>query len=80
MEVKLYPDEDAIHLKITDGQFVKGQELDKARYLEFGQDGALIGIEFLRASEGVDLNDIPFHDVAAIGQLLQENEVKILTT
>ncbi len=63
MEVRKYPDTDALYLKLRDTQYQCGRELDDSRHLLLDVNGDVIGISFLYASEGIDLGGIPSHEV-----------------
>ena len=77
MEVRKYPDTDALYLKLRDTQYQQGQELDESRHLLFDVNGDVLGVSFLYVSEGVDLDGIPSEEVATVSRLLQQADVKI---
>ena len=77
MEVRKYPDTDALYLKLRDTQYRFGRELDDGRHLLLDANGDLIGVSFLYVSEGVDLDGIPSNDVDTVSSLLQQANVKI---
>jgi hypothetical protein len=56
--------------------YAHGVDLDHSRRVDFGPDGAPIGVELLNVSSGVDLRDIPDGD--AIGRLLAEHAIRVL--
>lgn len=77
MEVRSYPETDALYLKLRDTEYQRGQELDDSRHLLMDVNGDLLGVSFLYVSEGVDLDGIPPQDVDAVCRLLQQAEVKV---
>lgn len=54
---------DAIYIRLADGQYAYGQDLDDSRRVDFDADGAPIGIELLNVSDGVDVEDLPERQV-----------------
>ena len=55
----------------SDAKVAKQSLLDDLRIIDLSEDGAVMGVEFVDASEGVDLSDVPFaHKVA---QLIEES-------
>jgi uncharacterized protein YuzE len=50
---------DAIYVWLTDAKTVRSAPLDDFRNLDFSADGAVVGVEFIDVSGGVDLEDIP---------------------
>jgi len=52
---------DVLYVRLKPGETVaKTVELDETRLIDYSKDGAVIGLEFMDASEGVDLSDVPF--------------------
>lgn len=50
-----------------DAKVAKQSLLDDLRIIDLSADGAVMGVEFVDASEGVDLSDVPFaHKVAKL--------------
>lgn len=54
------PDADAIYVYLRDTETARTVAVDDFRNIDYAQDGAVVGIEFLDVSGGVDLHDIPF--------------------
>ena len=55
------PDGDTLYVRLRDGGTVARQTfLDDSRIIDHSDDGAVVGIEFIGASAGVDLGDVPF--------------------
>ena len=77
MEVRKYPDTDALYLKLRDTQYQCGRELDDGRHLLLDVNGDVLGVSFMYVSEGVDLDGIPSDDVDTVSRLLREANVKI---
>ena len=51
---------DALYVYLSDADAVeRTQALDDRRMVDFGADGSVVGVEFLDASAGVDLHDVP---------------------
>ncbi|MSQ30370.1 MAG: DUF2283 domain-containing protein [Dehalococcoidia bacterium] len=61
MERVTYDSEtDVLYVRLHDGDSAKQVLLDDARIIDRSADGVVLGIEFLGASDGVDLTDVPF--------------------
>ena len=52
-------DADAVYVYLRWGRGTKAKKLDQARLVDFADDGAVIGVQFLGASRGIDLRGIP---------------------
>lgn len=60
-------DADALYVYLSEGSVVRTRVLDDRRIVDLGDGGRVVGIEFIDASAGVDLTDLPFkHEVAAL--------------
>jgi uncharacterized protein YuzE len=52
---------DILYVRLVDGESVSRQTfLDDLRITDHSEDGSVIGVEFVGASDGVDLEDVPF--------------------
>ncbi|MPZ23931.1 MAG: DUF2283 domain-containing protein [Dehalococcoidia bacterium] len=51
---------DAIYVYLRELSVTRTERLDDIRLIDYSDDGAVVGIEFLSVSEGIDLADIPF--------------------
>ena len=54
-----FSDSDILYLKIGDGHHAGSKILDTYRIADYDENGELLGVEFLEASKGVDLDDLP---------------------
>jgi uncharacterized protein YuzE len=55
------PEADVLYVSLSDHESVDhSTALDDIRIIDYSADGAVMGIEFINASAGVDLNDVPF--------------------
>jgi uncharacterized protein YuzE len=63
------PDADALYVCLVDGQVHETHPMGDLRLVDYAKDGTVLGIEFISASQGVDLADVPFAPTvaAAIG-------------
>lgn len=50
---------DALYVRLNDLPVAKTKPLDDLRLIDYSADGAVVGVEFLEAREGVDLSDVP---------------------
>lgn len=54
-------DADVLYVKLLDERTVSRQTvLDDLRIIDLTDDGSVVGVEFIDASGGVDLADVPF--------------------
>lgn len=49
---------------VPDREVAKTVSLDDLRLIDYSDDGAVVGLEFIDASAGVDLRDVPFAHTA----------------
>ena len=55
------PDADILYVMLRDGEKIERQTfLDDLRVIDHSATGVVVGVEFMCASEGVDLGDVPF--------------------
>ena len=64
------PDADAIYVSLKEGDAVRSKALDDLRIIDYSRDGAVIGVEFIGVSGGIDLSDLPFS--AEVEELINE--------
>lgn len=50
---------DATYVYLNPGRVAYSKLLDDLRVIDFGEDGRVVGIEFLQVSDGIDLSDVP---------------------
>lgn len=53
-------DADALYVQLSDEAAPHQVFLDDLRIVDYSEDRAVVGVEFLHASEGIDLSDVPF--------------------
>ncbi len=56
------PDVDALYVDLAarvDGDVARTRELDPARLVDYDASGGVLGIEFLWASNGINLDGVP---------------------
>jgi uncharacterized protein YuzE len=53
-------DADVLYVRLSDAAVSATKTLDDLRLIDVASDGVVIGIEFIAASGGVDLCDVPF--------------------
>ncbi len=59
-EVTYDADADVVYVLLNDIDVEKTKALDDVRLIDYSADGAVVGIEFINASAGIDVRDIPF--------------------
>ena len=52
-------------------QVERQEMLDDLRVIDYSGAGAVVGVEFILASEGIDLSDVPFADL--VEQLIDQS-------
>ena len=67
---------DCVYILINRLPYAYSKEIDETRFVDYAEDGTVIGIELLYVSGGVDICDLP-HE-AEVGRLLEEHDVKLL--
>jgi len=68
-------DADILYVRLSDGQVASTRTLDDLRLIDVSADGEVIGIEFIDASGGIDLRDLPFRQ--RVEQLIGDSGYKI---
>ena len=53
-------DADVLYVQLMEANIARQTFLDDTRILDHSVDCGVVGIEFVNASEGVDLKDVPF--------------------
>ena len=59
MEIRYYQDTDVLWLELEPPRNSRGRLVDDSRILHYNEDGGLAAVEFLDASEGVDMSEVP---------------------
>ena len=54
------PENDVLYGSLNVGDVDRSASLDDHRTIDYSSDGAVIGVEFLDASTGIDRSDMPF--------------------
>jgi len=67
---------DCAYILINGLPYAYSQEIDETRFVDYAEDGTVIGIELLYVSGGVDTCDLPYE--AEVARLLEEHDVKLL--
>jgi uncharacterized protein YuzE len=50
---------DVLYVRLNDGARVRTEIVDDFRLVDYAEGGLVVGVEFLNASEGVQLNGLP---------------------
>ena len=50
---------DALYVQLEDAAVARTTPLDDLRIVDYSADGSIVGVEFLAASEGLVLRDLP---------------------
>ena len=65
---------DAVYILINDVKHDHSKELDDTRFIDYGENGVIQGIELLFVGAGVDLTGLPYQ--AEVKELLDKNGIK----
>ena len=52
---------DALYVQLQDSEVTKVTPVDDSHIVDYAEDGSVVGVEFLAASLGIDLRDLPEH-------------------
>ena len=75
MEYQYDPNTDCAYILINDLPHAYSKEIDEARFIDYAEDGTVIGIELLYVSGGVDVSGLPYQ--SEIIKLLEEYSIKV---
>jgi uncharacterized protein YuzE len=53
---------DAVYVYLSDERVVRTKIIDDLRIADYDAEGRVVGMEFLGASSGLDLRDLPEHE------------------
>ena len=54
-------DADALYVRLSGASVARTTSLDDFRMIDYSADGAVVGVEFIDVTAGVDLEDVPFN-------------------
>ena len=54
------PEADAIYVYLKKAPAARTVAIDDLRNVDYAKDGAVVGVEFLDVTGGIDLHDVPF--------------------
>lgn len=77
MEYQHEPDADCAYILINELPHAYSKEIDEARFVDYAEDGSVIGVELLYISGGVDVSDLPY--ASQIAELLEKHNVKVFS-
>jgi len=69
------PEADSAYIRINDLPYSYSKEVDDTRFIDYADDGTVMGIELLYVGSGVDVTDLPYQD--EVSKILEEHQVKI---
>ncbi|MFO7995953.1 MAG: DUF2283 domain-containing protein [Dehalococcoidia bacterium] len=75
MEYRYDHNADCAYVLINDLPHAYSKELDETRFIDYSEDGTVIGIELLYVSGGVDVSDLPYR--AEVEKLLENHGMKV---
>ena len=68
-------DADVLYVRLNEGQSARQSRLGDLRIIDFDADGTILGVEFVDASGGADLRDLPF--AQKVEQLIHDSGLPI---
>jgi uncharacterized protein YuzE len=75
MKYQYDPNADCAYILINNLRYAYSKELDETRFIDYAEDGAVIGVELLYVSGGVDTSDLPYQ--SKIEKLLEQHGIKV---
>lgn len=66
---------DCAYIRVADLPHHHSQQIDEHRFVDYAEDGTVIGIELLYVGSGVDVSGLPFEDEVA--KLLEQQGVRV---
>lgn len=76
MEYEYDADADCAYILISKLPYAYSKEIDETRFVDYAEDGTVIGIELLYVRGGVDICDLPYE--SEIGKLLEKHGLKVV--
>lgn len=58
-------DADVLYVGLAEGEVAQTRNLGDLRLVDLAEDGTVLGVEFISASQGVDLDSVPFGPTVA---------------
>jgi len=75
MEYQYDPEADSAYILVNDLPHAYSKEADDTRFIDYAEDGTVIGIELLYVGAGVDVSDLPYQE--EIAEILEKNKIKV---
>lgn len=79
MDIKYDHEADAVYVQLTERQVASTLIIDDSRFVHYDSAGAVRGVEFLWASDGLRLSDLPF-DSRRIATALVDAGIPVVDT
>ena len=68
-------DADCAYILINDLPHAYSEAIDDTRFVDYAEDGTIIGVELLYVTSGVDVSGLPCE--VEIGKLLEKHNIKV---
>ncbi len=75
MEYQYDTNADCAYILINNLRHAYSKELDETRFIDYAEDGTVIGVELLYVSGGVDTSDLPYQ--SEIEKLLEQHGINV---
>lgn len=75
MEYQYDLNADCAYILINNLPHAYSKELDETRFIDYAEDGTVIGVELLYVSGGADVSDLPYQ--SEITKLLEKHGIKV---
>ena len=59
MKIEYDKEHDAAYFEFSSADSLRQMKLENARIVDYGADGAVVGVEFISPSRGMDLQGVP---------------------
>ena len=77
MKFQHYPEEDAVFIRLREGQSSLTRELGENRYVGLDSDGGIVWVSLLNVFDGVDINMLEGKDLEEASRLIEERNLRI---
>jgi uncharacterized protein YuzE len=75
MKYRFDIDSDCAYITFNDLPHAYSKEIDDARFVDYAEDGTVVGVELLYVSNGVDVSGLPYE--SEISKTLEKHRIKV---
>ena len=77
LEIQHFMEEDAIFIRLMEGQSSSTKELEENRYVGFNDEGGLVWVSLLNVLDGVDLDMLEGKDLEEASRRIEKHGLMI---